>query len=734
MNPDQKKGKQLLFLLITLVLIFCNTGIFAEPRSGGAYYNYGEALQKSILFYKAQRSGDLPEDYILPYRADSCMNDGADVGLDLTGGWYDAGDHVKFGLPMAYSAAQLAWGVYEYRSAFENAGLLDTILDEIKWTTDYLIKCHPSPNVFYYDCGSGESDHTCWVPPEVVHLYTDRSSYKVDASTPGSDIAGQAAAALALASLIFEPTDPSYAALALSHAKELFTFGDTYRGKYPLNGFYPSGTYLDDLMWAAVWLYIKTNDSTYLDKASSYISPDALGGQHTHCWDDVTYGATLKMAQITKDPVRIQKVEANLDYWLPNGGLAYSPGGLAYLSVWGALRYATTAAFLAFVWSDDTTVCTPSKAESYRTFAEKQLNYALGDNPRGGSYEVGFGKNPPVHPHHRTAHGSWISMLDVPAFHRHILYGALVGGPNSNDVHTDDITDYTTNEVADDYNAGFVGALARMYDMYGGNPLSNWPQPEDFIPPEGEVNEYFTRGWIQWEGPKDLDVLFQVNNRSANPPTIRTGMSARYFLDLTEIFDAGYSVNNMTLKLGTNDGATITGLKSWSGNIYYFDLDFTGLPIHAGDWNDCEKEAIVRITSPITGGMTNDWSYQGLSKNPDYDCKTFNGMTDRIPVYDNGELLWGNVPGGTATSAPTATPASTPVPTAAPTGSGTLGDVNSDGSIDIIDALLVAQDYVGLSPATFNPAYADTNCNGNIDIVDALLIAQYYVGLTGEFC
>src|SRR5512136_1891017 len=105
----------------------------ATPRAGDSYYNYGEALQKSLLFYKANRLGDLPDNYLLPWRGDAAMTDGADVGLDLTGGWADAGDGVKFGLPMAYSAAQLGWAVYEYRSAFEQSGQLSVILDEIKW-------------------------------------------------------------------------------------------------------------------------------------------------------------------------------------------------------------------------------------------------------------------------------------------------------------------------------------------------------------------------------------------------------------------------------------------------------------------------------------------------------------------------------------------------------------------------------------------------------------------------
>ena len=62
-----------------------------------------------------------------------------------------------------------------------------------------------------------------------------------------------------------------------------------------------------------------------------------------------------------------------------------------------------------------------------------------------------------------------------------------------------------------------------------------------------------------------------------------------------------------------------------------------------------------------------------------------------------------------------------------PLGAQTQGDVNSDMSIDIIDALLIAQYYVGLNPVQFNPEVADINCDGAIDIVDALMIAHYYV-------
>ena len=53
--------------------------------------------------------------------------------------------------------------------------------------------------------------------------------------------------------------------------------------------------------------------------------------------------------------------------------------------------------------------------------------------------------------------------MNEPSSHRHTLYGALVGGPDAGDGYDDSVSNYTTNEVADDYNAGFTGLLAFMY-------------------------------------------------------------------------------------------------------------------------------------------------------------------------------------------------------------------------------------------------------------------------------
>ena len=96
-----------------------------KQRSQNGSYNYGEALQKAIFFYEFQRSGKLDQNSLRNnWRGDSGLEDGADVGLDLTGGWYDAGDHVKFGLPMSYTV-NVGWAIYEYEEAFEETGQLN---------------------------------------------------------------------------------------------------------------------------------------------------------------------------------------------------------------------------------------------------------------------------------------------------------------------------------------------------------------------------------------------------------------------------------------------------------------------------------------------------------------------------------------------------------------------------------------------------------------------------------
>ena len=668
-----KVKKNNFFFFFMLIMLICS-------QAWAQGYNYGEALQKALYFYDAQRSGPLPADNAIIWRGDSGLGDGSDNGVDLTGGWLDAGDHVKFGLPMASAAATLGWAVYEYESAFQAAGLLPKTLETIKWATDYFIKAHTGTNEFYYQVGDGGADHAWWGPVEVVEMEMARPSFKVTLSSPGSAVAGGSAAALAIASIIFESSNPGYASLCLQHAEELYAFAyatQSDAGYTEANGFYTSyNGYWDELAAAATWLYLKTGNLSYLSEAeSSALNWEEEGREGvwvyawTHSWDDMHYMAQILLSRITGNQQYIDSVERNLDYWLPAGGVTYSPGGLAWLDRWGSLRYAANASLLAFVWSD-TSLGNFSKKSAYGDFAKSQINYILGSNPGARSYEIGFGANPPINPHHRTAHGAWYNDINYPQDNRHILFGALVGGPSSNDSYTDDRTDYQQNEVACDYNAGFAGALVKMYGLYSGSLLTDFP--EHYFKSESErYPEYFVRAHLNSGTATSYEIVTQTSNRSAWPATVRNGLSFKFFFDITEGVNLGYSINDYSVSTGTGEGGVLTGPFQWSGNVYYLTIDYTGYPIYPGGRIASERQFNFTITGPSDPAFdsSNDWSMQGIPGSSfTYEPVDLTGYTEYIPVYDNGILLRGLEPPSTPTDEPTPDPTPDPTATPLPTG------------------------------------------------------------------
>ena len=108
----------------------------------------------------------------------------------------------------------LAWSVIDMKrnlgSEYGNA------LKAVKWGTDYLLKATAKPNTVYVQVGDAFSDHNCWERPE--DMDTLRSVYKIDQDHPGSDVAGETAAALAAASIVFRARDPGYSHLLLDRA------------------------------------------------------------------------------------------------------------------------------------------------------------------------------------------------------------------------------------------------------------------------------------------------------------------------------------------------------------------------------------------------------------------------------------------------------------------------------------------------------------------------------------
>ncbi len=658
--------------LLTITAIICIPLVFitfiAVPlhfaKAATPAYNYGEALQKSIYFYEEQSSGTKPAWNRVPWIGNSATNDGSDVGLDLSGGWYDAGDHVKFGLPMAYSATMLAWGVIANRTAYSSDGQLQYMLNNLHWVNDYFIKAHPSPNVLYGQVGDGSSDHAFWGPAEVMQMA--RPAYKIDASCPGSDLAGETAAAMAASSLVFQSTDATYASTLLTHAKQLYAFADNYRGKYDAcitaaSGFYNSYSgYNDELVWGAIWLYMATNDSTYLTKAEAYYSNLSYQPQTTiHSyqwtigWDDVSYGCYVLLAEITGQQQYKDDAQRWLDWWTVgvNGSkIAYSPGGEAFLSSWGSLRYAANTAFVALIYADYLGTSNALYSR-YHDFAVKQVNYILGANPRNCSYMIGFGSCYPQTPHHREAHGSWTDSITDPTYERHILYGAIAGGPGSaDDAFTDNRQDYQTNEPADDYNAALTGALARLYKEYGGSPVASMP---DKAPDDDQI---YAQASINNSGSNFTEIKAVFINKTGWPARVTSNLSMRYYFTLEPgVTPSMISLNSPYSTCGTN---FLSGPTQYSGNIYYVTASCVGTLIYPGGQGNYQKQVQFRITSSGAWDPTNDWSYQGVAAQNATPVKVTN-----IPVFDGSALTWGAIPSSTGGGTPTPTPLPTPTPT-----------------------------------------------------------------------
>ncbi|KAF5735960.1 EG isoform 3 [Tripterygium wilfordii] len=119
-----------------------------SDRPADIVKKYADALEIALNFFDVQKSGMLVNNKIA-WRGDSGLHDGREEGLDLTKGLYDAGDLIKFGYPMAFTATMLSWAILEYGDQMNAVKQLGHAQDSLKWITDFLINAHPSTNVLY---------------------------------------------------------------------------------------------------------------------------------------------------------------------------------------------------------------------------------------------------------------------------------------------------------------------------------------------------------------------------------------------------------------------------------------------------------------------------------------------------------------------------------------------------------------------------------------------------------
>ncbi|ESR44586.1 hypothetical protein CICLE_v10003884mg, partial [Citrus x clementina] len=451
---------------------------------------------------------------------DSCLTDGkfdsSGITNDLLGGYYDAGDAIKFHFPASFNVTMLSWSVIEYRAKYEAAGELNHVKEIIKWGTDYLLKTfnHSADSIsrIIAQVGVGDisggnkipNDLYCWIRPEGIDY--DRP---VQECTSSSDLAAEMAAA----SIVFKDNE-EYSKKLIHSAIMIFKFSRQYRGRYSAGGveagwFYNSRSYWDEFTWSGAWLYYATGNSSYL----KLVTTTGLGKQagifrgildnSLLSWDNMPAGTALLLSRL--------RLLLNLGYpydemlrafhnqtaitmcsYLPNfSSWNATKAKLSFAFYRGLiqlnhgrpqpLQYVTNAAFLASLFSNCLEAagllgwfCGPNliTTDVMRRFAKTQIDYILGNNPQKMSYLVGFGSPYPQYVHHRGASipknkikysckGGW-KWRHSSKPNPNTLVGAMVAGPHKHDGFHDVRSNYNYTVPTLHDNAGLVAALVAL--------------------------------------------------------------------------------------------------------------------------------------------------------------------------------------------------------------------------------------------------------------------------------
>ncbi|ONK58822.1 uncharacterized protein A4U43_C08F100 [Asparagus officinalis] len=427
-------------------------------------HDYHDALAKSILFFEGQRSGRLPPDQRAKWRGDSAVSDGSDVGVDLEGGYYDAGDNVKFGFPMAFTATMLSWSIIEFGDSMPPDELRNAAV-AVRWATDYLLKTLARPGRLFVQVGDPIRDHNCWERPE--DMDTARTVYTVSTDKPGS---------------------------------EAFEFADTYRGAYSDDPGLKAGVcpfycdfdgYQDELLWGAAWLRRASRNDTFLNYIQN--NGKTLGAEdniNEFGWDNKHAGLNVLVSKEFLDGqiFSLQSYKESADSFMctlipesSSSHIQYTRGGLIYKPGGSNMQHVTSIAFLLLTYANylsktsQTVNCGSISIgpASLRLQAKRQVDYILGDNPMKMSYMVGYGEKYPQRIHHRGSslpsksdHPQVIGCKDGTVYFNSTnpnpnpLVGAVVGGPGEDDVYDDDRADFRRSEPTTYINAPLVGALA----------------------------------------------------------------------------------------------------------------------------------------------------------------------------------------------------------------------------------------------------------------------------------
>jgi hypothetical protein len=381
------------------------------------------------------------------------------VKVDLEGGWFDAGDFVKFTHASSYSTASMLLALRNKHN--------DALYEEAEFGLKWLDKAwDEKTGVLYAQVGIGTGseefgfvgDHDVWRLPEAddkLDVKPGDSQYYIKyrpvfrANKPGEKISpnlvGRVAGSFALAAQIESRRNPRLACQYLEKAASLFALAKTSDvgelvTAFP-HAYYPESSWADDMEFGATQLALAAkalNDRRYGEFARAAAhwakeffataDPDTLNVYNISALGHADLAPLLRRG-VPGAEVTEAQVVGDIKRQLQQGASAAQSSPFrtaANVETWDVgsrtFGFITTAALYQKL----------TGSRDYQTFGTQQRGFALGTNAWGTSLIVGVGAKFPECPHHQAANLSGSSSGGSK-----VLVGAVINGPNDASLFTD---------------------------------------------------------------------------------------------------------------------------------------------------------------------------------------------------------------------------------------------------------------------------------------------------------
>lgn len=482
-----------------------------SPRFSISSNAYQQLSQKLLGFMRQQRCGYNPFLDVVCHAKDGRsmygpMPDSSFV--DVSGGWHDAGDQLKYLITGSYATAHMLMAFELYPNKFGDevnalgqpfANGIPDVLDEAKWGLDWIHKLHPDPAQLIHQVAD-DRDHKGWKMPDNDHsdYGWGPNSYRVAYFATGepqglkeykseatglANLAGRSAAAMALASRIWKEhlNDTIFADKCLKSARSLYQLGRAKEGFQQGNSYgapyrYTEETWTDDMEWGAAELYKATGKKSYLEEAIHYARmTNIVSWMNLDSAAHYQYYPFINLGHFALYDVVEKDFQDTLAAYYRNG-IEYTCKkaknnhyGIGIPFIWCSNNLLTSLITQVILYEKMTS------DTSYYQFMVEQRDWLFGRNPWGTSMFTGIPVNGeyPLDVHTSiwalTKQEVPGGLVDGPVFLS--IYKSLKGlsllNPdefaevqNNYVVYHDDIGDYSTNEPTMDGTAGAIIMMA----------------------------------------------------------------------------------------------------------------------------------------------------------------------------------------------------------------------------------------------------------------------------------